>query len=307
MKHVQIQKPCTESWKQMNPTQRGAFCQKCSIEVIDFTDKSSDEIKTIFRSLAGQSICSRFSNQQLETLNVEFEKWSVLESKSSFQSMWVFSLIVVFGLTLFSCETEKDRKMIKQIQHTATRLVLKHSNTAAEKSILNDSKFETIQEIKMVEKIIDLQLPLELEGINISDSSVDYTLPYIDEEVEIQESEHYIMGDMIITQLYQTYLVETTEPIAYDINGIPIPTSFQAKVFPNPATIATALEIGVPINDLFEIRLFDIAGKEVQLIFQGELEKGSYRFPIELSEYPHGTYLVAVHSEKYKKTIRLIK
>lgn len=307
MKHLQIEKPCTENWKQMNATQRGAFCQKCATEVIDFTNKSTEEIKSVFRSMAGQSMCSRISTQQLDDLNLEFENWSAMKSKSSFQSMWVFSLIVVFGLSLFSCKTEKDRKVIQQIQQSAGQLVSNESNPKNENAIVDESKTETFAWREIIEQPIELEIPVDLEQMIINDSFAEHRIEDV-EVVYIDEYETHMLGGMMISRSYLTYLHETeVVEQQYDKNGILIPTTFQAKAFPNPATIATTLEIAFPTNDLFEIHLYDISGKELQLIHQGELEKGTHRFSIDLSEYPRGTYLMAIHSKKYNEIIRLIK
>ena len=303
MKHLQIEKPCTENWGQMNSTQRGAFCQKCATEVIDFTNKSTNEIKSVFREMAGQSICSRFSNKQLDVLNLEFENWSEMKNRSSFQSVWVFSLIVVFGLTLFSCETEKDQKAIKQIQHVASKMINIKSNQESEKKV----NTVTIEKIDLLENIDDTGVLIELDQIIISDTIVEYAL----DDIEIQNNEHisYTLGDMAMSRSYITYLNETvvTDQVLYDKNGEVIPTSFQAKVYPNPAITTTTLELGFPLKDNFAIQLFDISGKFLQMIHQGELDPGMHRFPFEISEYISGTYLIVIHSEKYNETIRLIK
>ncbi|MBN4072576.1 hypothetical protein JYT74_00920 [Crocinitomix catalasitica] len=49
MKKVSIPDPCHEDWDKMTPTEKGTFCGKCQIDVIDFTTKSSHEVKTMNR------------------------------------------------------------------------------------------------------------------------------------------------------------------------------------------------------------------------------------------------------------------
>jgi hypothetical protein len=34
---ISIKEPCHEDWSKMTATEKGAFCQKCALEVIDFT------------------------------------------------------------------------------------------------------------------------------------------------------------------------------------------------------------------------------------------------------------------------------
>ena len=82
IKHVGIQKPCSEDWNKMMPTEKGAFCNKCAIDVIDFTDKPSSEIKSILRDNLGGKICGHIYPEQERMLNSEFELWQFDSTKS---------------------------------------------------------------------------------------------------------------------------------------------------------------------------------------------------------------------------------
>ena len=42
---LEIKEPCHENWNEFTPTQKGAFCDKCQIDVIDFSQKSNQELK----------------------------------------------------------------------------------------------------------------------------------------------------------------------------------------------------------------------------------------------------------------------
>ncbi|MFT5779486.1 MAG: hypothetical protein ACI837_002445, partial [Crocinitomicaceae bacterium] len=42
-KNIKIKEPCSEDFAKMTPTQQGAFCDKCAMEVYDFTNKSTQE------------------------------------------------------------------------------------------------------------------------------------------------------------------------------------------------------------------------------------------------------------------------
>lgn len=66
---LSIPNPCTEKWQQMTPTQKGAFCQQCSKEVIDFTQTTKHEL--VKKITQGEQICGRFKPEQL---NVPLKK-----------------------------------------------------------------------------------------------------------------------------------------------------------------------------------------------------------------------------------------
>lgn len=64
---LHIPTPCHEKWSEMTPTEKGAFCQSCKKEVIDFTDKSYAEIADMVNAKKGaESICVKLSKQQTE-------------------------------------------------------------------------------------------------------------------------------------------------------------------------------------------------------------------------------------------------
>ena len=63
--HISIPKPCHEQWDGMTATERGAFCQSCQTEVIDFSTMTDREVvEYLSKNKTG---CGRFRNDQLNT------------------------------------------------------------------------------------------------------------------------------------------------------------------------------------------------------------------------------------------------
>lgn len=62
---IEIQEPCLESWKNMSPTEQGAFCRVCMKEVIDFSKKTPQEIAAYFAKKPKHT-CGKFLAKQLE-------------------------------------------------------------------------------------------------------------------------------------------------------------------------------------------------------------------------------------------------
>ncbi|MGY6647531.1 carboxypeptidase-like regulatory domain-containing protein [Wenyingzhuangia sp. IMCC45574] len=62
-KFLKIEKPCEEKWENMRSNQRGAFCNLCSKNVIDFTNLNHSEIQEILESSKG-NICARITSEQ---------------------------------------------------------------------------------------------------------------------------------------------------------------------------------------------------------------------------------------------------
>lgn len=107
---VSINKPCHENWDAMTPKEQGAFCLACQKTVVDFSQKTTDEIKDFFRVVPpSEKICGRFRNDQLNELSfdeffVKFKNW-IMPKKLA------VILCFSFGLTLFSCKTTQEPLM----------------------------------------------------------------------------------------------------------------------------------------------------------------------------------------------------
>lgn len=295
MKHVGIQQACSEDWSKMTPTEKGAFCQQCTKQVHDFTDKSNDQIKRSLLEMKNQSICMRITIGQENALNAEFEAWRE-RNKSNFQHLFIAALLLVFGLTLFSCEDERDRQKISDAQVAVAR-------------IIEEPKVEQAPERKTI--FIEPQV-IPMEVVNADPVWETVTVMQIEEAPEVVEITpenlriHYL-GGASMTPVYIDYLEETVQELELDENGVPYPTEYKAVAFPNPAVESTTLEIQFPKKGQTEINLYDLSGKLIRHIYSGEVPRGIFRNPIELFDLNPGVYLVIIQSSEFRETVRIAK
>lgn len=68
MKKINITNPCPENWDNMQDSPQGKFCEICSKCVVDFTDKTDQEITEIFADAKGKEICGRISVKSLSKM-----------------------------------------------------------------------------------------------------------------------------------------------------------------------------------------------------------------------------------------------
>lgn len=61
---IRIPEPCHEGWEKMTQTEKGKFCKVCTKEVIDFTNKTDEDLVKIATS--GTNLCGRFKTTQLD-------------------------------------------------------------------------------------------------------------------------------------------------------------------------------------------------------------------------------------------------
>ncbi|MDF3025810.1 MAG: hypothetical protein K0S23_117 [Fluviicola sp.] len=298
MKNVGIQHACSEDWNKMTPTEKGAFCQKCAKQVYDFTTKSTNEIKHTLLELKGQEVCGRMTLTQERLLNREFEAW-IKENKTNFQRLFITALLIVFGLSLFSCEDERDQRRIGDAQAALSRAI--EVKLVPDKDVLVETKPDFIPAVIAPMEIMYPDVTPEIYDM----VSIEEEL----EEVEISEDREYYVtsGVMVTHNVYYDYLEETVPEVELDENGVPYPTEFKALVFPNPAVESTTLEVQVPEKERMDIKLYDTSGKFIRDIHSGKLSRGTIRQMIELNDLTSGLYLIIIQSKNFKETVRIIK
>lgn len=116
---IHIPDPCDENWDKMTPTEKGAFCQKCAIDVTDFTKKSPFEIRDILseKFKNEERSCGHIQQKQLQAVNDIGFYWK--NEQQRFQSVWMVSLLAVFGLTLFSCQNTLSKEIVAKMEQEA--------------------------------------------------------------------------------------------------------------------------------------------------------------------------------------------
>lgn len=306
MKNINIPEACSEDWNKMTPNEKGAFCQKCALDVYDFTNKSSDEIRDILTLNISSPVCMRIEPIQLDKLNSDFSAWK-MNNEHSYQRAWVFTLLVIFGMTLFSCQ-EDEKPIVAEYQKIGQTILNQEDN----------------------EKVIDPVNPVEVQTVSLNDdrsarieenvieqknvllgkvSSEHKEIPNLD-EVFIRPDEmreiYRTAGIPVMTDDYNHYLKETYDGVvdSIDVNAVP---SITGLVYPNPASNQTTLQINMPSRGKGEIELFALSGQKIRTIHSGRFKKGESEYLIDLTGLETGLYLVVVYSGEMKETIKFSK
>ncbi|RAR72922.1 energy transducer TonB [Flavobacterium aciduliphilum] len=104
---ITIPKPCHEDWNAMTPDETGRFCNVCTKQVLDFTNKTTEEIQQYFVQNQRKDVCGRFKNEQVNRLEIQIPR-SLLKRKMSFHKAFLLSLFIAMGSTLFSCKNHNN-------------------------------------------------------------------------------------------------------------------------------------------------------------------------------------------------------
>jgi hypothetical protein len=107
---VSIPEPCHEDWSKMSQTEKGAFCQVCTKEVIDFTNVIDEDI--VKHVLKNDNACGRFSKTQLDR-NLTLER-------SSGQRLAPLAASLLLPLTMMAGATTTSKQgEIKSSNYTS--------------------------------------------------------------------------------------------------------------------------------------------------------------------------------------------
>lgn len=91
-KRYAIPSPCSEDWNKMTPTEQGAFCAKCTKEVLDCTSLSSKQID--HKLTHSNQPCVRIYPSQIDELN--FLEWfQTLTLKKQLKYIFLFAFLLV--------------------------------------------------------------------------------------------------------------------------------------------------------------------------------------------------------------------
>ena len=303
MKNFYIEERCTQNWDDMPKTSNGTYCGQCSMEVYDFTNKSSEEIRAMLYQFRDKQLCTRMSVEQENNLNRDFELWQ-LSTRKHMQRATLFTFLIVFGLSIVSCSQESDKHQIETVRQQAIEVL----TTNEVSNVTEEITDPTSDEIKMVQVktleqedtiyfIDDIQLQEEVK---------------MDEVVcfgEIPEREYVLGGAVMHRVEYVNYLEEVVpeKDKQYDDQGREIPTEYDLIAFPNPTAGLTSLKLEIPETSELNISVHNMSGQEIHDFKTRVYFPGTHELGFDLTDHPSGMYLVIVQSEKFKKNVRVSK
>ena len=76
--------------------------------------------------------------------------------------------------------------------------------------------------------------------------------------------------------------------------------------YPNPFNPETEIKFDIPHNSTVKLSIFDINGKEVNILVNQRLSRGSYRYVFDGSAKPSGVYFYRLETEDFEVTRRMV-
>ena len=104
----------------------------------------------------------------------------------------------------------------------------------------------------------------------------------------------------------QVIYADSTRVILKNINIEPLLATFRvSQNYPNPFNSLTTFDIGMPMEGLVVLRVYDILGREVRFKRQ-RVEEGFHKFQVDMSSLPTGIYLYSFESLGQRSTGKIV-
>jgi photosystem II stability/assembly factor-like uncharacterized protein len=76
--------------------------------------------------------------------------------------------------------------------------------------------------------------------------------------------------------------------------------------YPNPFNPSTSIEFSIPEKTFIKLAVYDIIGREVEIMVYQDMPEGTHRIDWSGAGHPSGTYFYTLDSKKFKKTKKMI-
>jgi len=117
------------------------------------------------------------------------------------------------------------------------------------------------------------------------------------------ENHGYIVGDSGKVLLYDTTFTTYISP---DRRGIQSVTFEVSQNYPNPFNPTTTIRFSIPHNEIVELKIFDVLGKEVQTLTNQEYRAGTHTIQFNASKLASGTYLCRLTAGENTATRKIV-
>jgi hypothetical protein len=325
---ISIPKPCSENWNEMDATDKGAFCSKCSKEVIDCTSVKTSEIKAKIGTQ--KNPCVRIFSDQIDEMN--FLEWfKSLTIKIQLKYAFLFAFLIVFNTNIKAQDSTKSKQKVIDsrilLDETPIRLL-------GDTAIYNDDFWE----LDSLESIVDTTLqtadssltavidscekiteaPLLIEEPIFPEGTMIHWLPN-----EPDESQVTFMGDFAADPLMisggmsiswtEEYLHGPTPPFLLN-NPSPFECITNSNELPlNNSRFSFYIE-----GDSLRFMSYAVEPERIRISItkKGEttpfyfnpiqIERGKSEILFPLDDFDIGAYVVTVHGEQETKAIELV-
>jgi len=103
------------------------------------------------------------------------------------------------------------------------------------------------------------------------------------------------------------YLADTESIEADEAVDALLPTEYNLSAnYPNPFNPVTTIEFALPQSRAVSLVVYDMLGREVQVLVRGDLQAGYHRVQFNAAQLPSGTYLYRLVAGDYSRVQKMV-
>jgi hypothetical protein len=119
---IHIPEPCPAEWNQMKPCDNGRFCGSCQKVVVDFSNKTLDEIHDYFNAHKTEHVCGLYKERHTSKGNLFYSFLNRVEAmfcKFKMQKVALFFIAVALFIT--GCRTRRTQGLYSSTSRFLTQ------------------------------------------------------------------------------------------------------------------------------------------------------------------------------------------
>lgn len=112
----------------------------------------------------------------------------------------------------------------------------------------------------------------------------------------MEASVHVVLQGYGIPVSYSGFLLDTGKPSSVQELASPMPSEVTLGHYPNPFDATTTIRFSLPKREHVALKVFDVLGREVATLAEGEWEAGDHAVMFDAGTLPSGVYVVRLQS-----------
>jgi aminopeptidase N len=142
--------------------------------------------------------------------------------------------------------------------------------------------------------------------IRINSSLGDTTVTLFN-DAQIQTFQFDIVGDPQSVVFDPGNWILKNNTIITSLEDLTFPTQFSLEQnYPNPFNPSTTIEFNIPQNGFITLKVFNVLGREVATLVNGQVEAGKHKVEFDASNLNSGVYFYKVESGSFADTKKMI-